>query len=104
MIKLFTKDECAPDAKTLRDFQIDSAIGLNRDYSQPVITVAYQDWKTVYFVDERGRHLKEEYSCGVYEDFYQFDDVHEYEDDIKTCLLEHCDMSFLRSVPLTNPK
>lgn len=99
MKKLFTKDECAPDAKNLRDFQIESGIGLNCDYGQPVISVEYQDWKTVYFVDEHSRYFKEEYSCGVYEDFYQFDDVHEYERDIKTCLLEHCSMSFLTSNP-----
>lgn len=82
MKRLFSKDECAPDAPTLRDFQVETGIGLESSDSKPKISIEYEDFSNTYLVDKEGRYLRETYSCGVYEDLYQFDSEEEYLKDI----------------------
>lgn len=96
MKKIFSKDECAPDAQTLDEFQVESGIGLEVDYYKPFIRVDYSDWACKYYVDTKGNYLKDFYSCGVYEDFYQFDNEQEYQADMKHTLLVYCSMGFLK--------
>jgi len=93
MERIFSKDECSPDAKTLNEFEHENDIRISNEY--PAITINYQDWQETYFVSTSGIYYMEERYCGVYENLYSFKNKEEYELHLKRTLIDNCDMQFL---------
>lgn len=84
MKKIFSKDECVPDAQTLRQFSIENNIFYSTNF--PVFRISYEDWEEVYFSGEDGKFYREDYSCGVFEDLLLFDDMEEYMNKLRETL------------------
>ena len=79
MKKLFSKDECAPDAQTLKGYCKENKI---EQSSIIKINFEFQYWEEKIYLSTNNQLIKESYNCGVYEDLYLYESIEELSNDI----------------------
>ena len=77
---IFTKDECVPDAETIREYEERNQIEKVENVMS--IKIDMGDTLKHYFIGENGSFYLEFFSCGVYEDLYLLDGKEEFISDI----------------------
>lgn len=84
--RIFSKDECAPDAISAKQFLSEK---FGKSYFKIILDVGFirndfGDGSSVLFLHE-GVYYLIEYSCGVYEDVYTLD-----KEDVAIEFIKHC--------------
>lgn len=67
--KLYSKDECAPDAQSAKSWFQENVPGANK-CNLPSLSITFEDYiQTFYQVGQKAYCV--EYSCGAYEEVYE---------------------------------
>ena len=78
MKKIYSKDECAPDAPGALSWLCNSDIGKGLKVDDPSISLVNEDYMQWFYVGQNKIYMIQ-CSCGVFEDVYELslDEMHE---------------------------